>query len=268
MDTDPEILLTNDDGIDSPGIRALYDALSADASVTAVAPADDQSAVGRSISHEVAVREHELGYALEGTPADCVVAGLAELVPEPDLVVSGCNRGANLGEYALGRSGTISAAVEAAFFDVPAIATSLYVPATTDRPFHEITLDRNSFEEGARVTRFLADRAPTGGVFEHATYLNVNVPLPADEPASVEITRPAKRYEMDAEREGAQITLHDRVWERMEPDELPDPPGTDRRAVVEGRISVSPLTAPHVANRHESLEQVIESYHESVELQK
>ncbi|MFC6717567.1 5'/3'-nucleotidase SurE [Natrialbaceae archaeon GCM10025810] len=261
-----EILLTNDDGIDAPGIRALYDALSAVGNVTVVAPADDQSAVGRSMSHEVEVWEHELGYAVEGTPADCVVAGLAELGPFPDIVVSGCNKGANLGEYALGRSGTISAAVEAAFFDVPAIATSLYVPVDEfDSPFDEIETTDDEYEEARRVTRFLAERALDAGVFEHAAYLNVNAPLPGDDPAPIEITSPSKRYEMDAVRTGATVRLHDRVWEEMDPETIPDPRGTDRLAVVNGRVSVSPLTAPHTTNRHEILDDLAETYLESLE---
>ncbi|MDJ1430713.1 5'/3'-nucleotidase SurE [Halostagnicola sp. A-GB9-2] len=260
-----EILLTNDDGIDSPGIRALYSALSEIANVTVVAPASDQSAVGRSISHEVAVTEHELGYAVEGTPSDCVVAGLAELGPKPDLVVSGCNQGANLGEYVLGRSGTISAAVEAAFFDVPAIATSLYVPATPDRPFDEIELESSSFGEATRITTYLAAHALEAGIFEHAAYLNVNVPLPDGRPADIEITRPSKRYEMDASFNGDSIRLHDRVWEEMNPDAISDPDGTDRNAVVNGRISISPLTAPHTTNHHETLEGLVDGYRDHIQ---
>ncbi|APW99420.1 5'/3'-nucleotidase SurE [Halobiforma lacisalsi AJ5] len=261
---DLEILLTNDDGIDSTGIRALHDALSAFADVTVVAPANDQSACGRSISHEVDVYDHELGFALDGTPADCVVAGLSALTPEtvPDLVVAGCNEGANLGEYVLGRSGTISAAVEAAFFDVPAIATSMYVPVD-GTPLSEVDLEPEDYAEAIRVTSYLAETALEAGVFDHAAYLNVNVPLADGEPAPVEITRPSKRYEMDAEREGDRIHMHDRVWESMDPETLPDPEGTDRRAVVEGRISVSPLTAPHSTNHHELLEELADGYHES-----
>lgn len=261
-----EILLTNDDGIHSTGLRALYDALSEHANVTVVAPANDQSACGRSISHEVDVDEHDLGYAVHGTPADCVVAGLAELGPFPDLVVAGCNKGANLGEYVLGRSGTISAAVEAAFFDVPAIATSMYVPVEDD-PLDAIDLSPADYAEATRVTTFLAEHALEAGVFEHAAYLNVNVPVadPEGEPAPVEITRPSQRYEMDAEREGDQVHLHDRIWESMDPETIPDPEGTDRRAVAEGRISVSPLTAPHSTNHHETLEALAERYHEALE---
>lgn len=256
----PKILLTNDDGIDSPGIRALYAALSEVANVTVVAPASDQSAVGRSISHEATVIDHELGYALEGTPSDCVVAGLAELGPEPDLVISGCNGGANLGEYVLGRSGTISAAVEAAFFDVPAIATSLYVPATGDRSFDEIELESESFAEATRITSYLAEHALESGIFEHAAYLNVNVPMPNGSPADIEITRPSKRYDMDATLNGTSIRLRDCVWEDMNPESISDPPGTDRHAVVNDHISISPLTAPHTTNHHETLERLVEHY--------
>lgn len=262
--SDPlEILLTNDDGIDSTGIRALYDALSELGNVTVVAPATDQSACGRSMSHEVDVDDRELGYAVHGTPSDCVVAGLAELGPFPDIVVAGCNEGANLGEYVLGRSGTISAAVEAAFFDVPAIATSMYVPPERG-PLSEIDLHPEDFAEATRVTSYLVENALEAGVFDHAAYLNVNVPLADGDPAPLEVTRPSKRYEMDAERDGDRVHLKDRVWERMDPETLPDPDGTDRRAVVEGRISVSPLTAPHSTNRHEGLSALADAYSETV----
>ena len=261
--SDPlEILLTNDDGIHSTGIRALHDALAEHANVTVVAPATDQSACGRSMSHEVDVEERELGYAVYGTPADCVVAGLAELGPDPDIVVAGCNKGANLGEYVLGRSGTISAAVEAAFFDVPAIATSMYVPVS-DTPLSEIDLGHEEYAEATRVTSYLVDNALEAGVFDHAGYLNINVPVADGDPAPIEITRPSKRYEMDAKRNGTRIHMRDRIWEQMDPETLPDPDGTDRRAVVEGRISVSPLTAPHSTNHHDALSALAEAYLET-----
>ncbi|MDZ7729964.1 MAG: 5'/3'-nucleotidase SurE [Natrialbaceae archaeon] len=260
MGADLEILLTNDDGIDSVGLRAMYEGLSSVGNVTTVAPADDQSAVGRSLSTVVDVDEHELGYALHGTPADCVVAGLAELGPFPDLVVSGCNRGANLGEYVLGRSGTISAAVEAAFFDVPAIATSMYV-SVSEGSFANADPDPDHYREAVRATTYLAERAIEAGVFDPAAYLNINAPMVADgEQCGLELTRPSRRYEMDATHDGEQIHLQDRIWETMDPESLPDPPGTDRRAVVEGRISVSPLTAPHAIHHPAALERLIEDY--------
>lgn len=253
---DCEVLLTNDDGIDSSGFRALYDALSEVASVTAVAPTNDQSAVGRAMSSEVGVEEHDLGFAIAGTPVDCVVAGLEALGPYPDLVVSGCNTGANLGAYVLGRSGTVSAAVEAAFCGVPAIAVSLYIPE--DQWPRETSI--GEYEEACRATRYLVEHAPESGVFEQAEYLNVNAPLPDGEPAPMAVTRPSPVYEMDATHNGDSITLHDRSWGAMATGEIEDPKGTDRRAVTDGAVSVSPLTAPHTTEHHEALDRLVEDY--------
>lgn len=259
---EPTVLLTNDDGIDSPGIRALYEALSPVANVTTVAPATDQSAVGRSISlsGSCPVTDHELGYAVEGTPSDCVVAGLEELVPDTDVVVSGCNKGANLGAYVLGRSGTVSAAVEAAFFDVPAIASSLYVSIEKDGAFQEFETSTDDYAEAARATQYLVEHALDGGVFERADYLNVNAPVPDDEPAPVEITRPSHVYDHGAVHEDGHVTLVDRVWEQMAQGDVPDPEGTDRRAIAEGRVSVSPLTAPHTTEHHDALDALARTY--------
>ncbi|SEO80120.1 5'-nucleotidase /3'-nucleotidase /exopolyphosphatase [Halogranum amylolyticum] len=253
------ILLTNDDGIESVGFRALYDVLDEVADVTAVAPADDKSAVGRAMSHEAAVEEHELGYAIHGTPADCTVAGLEALCPDTDLVVAGCNKGANLGAYVLGRSGTVSAAVEAAFFDVPAMAVSLYVPGGTGE-WHEKATDPGDYREATDAAVFLAEHAVDAGVFEQADYLNVNAPMPGDDPAEMAITAPSTLYDMTAEHENATVRLVDRIWDRMRDDDLPDPEGTDRRAIVDGKVSVSPLTAPHTTEHHESLDALAETY--------
>jgi 5'-nucleotidase len=264
MDDSFSILLTNDDGIESTGFRALYEAFDEFADVTAVAPADDQSAVGRKMSNDVDVTEHELGYAIEGTPADCTVVGLEVLCPDVDMVVAGCNKGANLGAYVLGRSGTVSAAVEAAFFDVPAIAVSLYVPPGGDEPWTEKADAVADYRHATDAATFLARNAPEAGVFEEAEYLNVNAPMAdaGDEArAPIEITAPSKMYAMTAlHEEDGRIRLHDRIWERMGTGDLPDPQGTDRRAIVEGRVSVSPLTAPHTTHRHEALDSLAESY--------
>jgi len=258
---EPHVLLTNDDGIDSVGFRALYDALSVFADVTAVAPNGDQSAVGRAMSREVEVTEHDLGYAIHGTPADCVVVGLEALCPDVDMVVAGCNRGANLGAYVLGRSGTVSAAVEAAFFDVPAIAVSLYVPGA-DGEWQEKANDPLDYRNATAATSYLVDHALGAGVFEQAEYLNVNAPIhhEGDDPAPIEITEPSTLYDMRAERDGEHISLTDNVWARMRDGDIPDPQGTDRRAIVEGRVSVSPLTAPHTTQHHEALDALAQTY--------
>ncbi|MFC6835705.1 5'/3'-nucleotidase SurE [Halomarina ordinaria] len=248
-----QVLLTNDDGIEETGLQALHRALSSVADVTVVAPADDQSAVGRSMSSRVAVDEHELGYAIHGTPADCVVAGLSSLVPETDVVVSGCNRGANLGQYVLGRSGTISAAVEAAFFGVPAIAVSMYIP-TGEVDYRTFDPGYDEYAEAMRVAEYLVDRALDRGVFEEADYLNVNVPVADGEPCEMEVTTPSTVYDMGAKRRDGHITLVDRIWGRMAEGETTDPVGTDRRAILERRVSVSPLTAAHTARQHDALD--------------
>ncbi len=258
--SEPSILLTNDDGIESVGFRALYDALEDVGDVTAVAPIADQSAVGRTISREVTVHEYDLGYAIEGTPSDCVVAGIESLVPEADLVVAGCNEGANLGSYVLGRSGTVSAAVEATFFDVPAIAVSMYIPVREDAAFADVETDPDSYAEAGRATRYLVDNVLQSDVFERCDYLNVNAPVAEWGPAPMVVTEPSTVYEMGAERDGEVVTLHDRIWERMAEGEIPDPEGTDRRAVVDGNVSVSPLTAPHTCKHHDALDALAAAY--------
>ncbi len=255
-----DVLLTNDDGIDAVGLRALHDVLAEDHAVTAVAPAADQSAVGRQLSHEVELTEHPLGYAVDGTPTDCVVAARGALELDPDLVVAGCNYGANLGEYVLGRSGTVSAAVEAAFYGIPAIAASVYFPLG-DINFTDYEPDPGDFEEAASAVDYLVDHALNVGVFEHADYLNVNAPRPQEAPdAPMEITRPSHVYDMDAVWNEGSVRIRDRIWERMAEGDIPDPAGSDRRAVVEGRVSVSPLTVPHTTSDHEALDGLAETY--------
>jgi 5'-nucleotidase len=257
---EPTILLTNDDGIEAAGLRAVYDGLSEVGEVVTVAPATDQSAVGRKLSHEVDVWGHEMGFVVDGTPADCVVAGLESLVPETDLVVAGCNRGANLGAYVLGRSGTVSAAVEATFFDVPAMAVSMYIPVREDTDFADLEDADLQYGEAVRATAYLAEHAFEAGVFDQCDYLNINAPVADWGPAPLEVTRPSLEYEMTAERNGDAVTLHDRIWERMASGSIPDPEGTDRRAVVDGAVSVSPLTAPHTTEHHDALDSLAEGY--------
>ncbi|PSP27024.1 5'/3'-nucleotidase SurE [Halobacteriales archaeon QH_2_65_14] len=256
-----DVLLTNDDGIDSTGFHALYESLDEIGTVTAVAPAEDQSAVGRAMSQAVAVSEHELGYVIDGTPVDCVVAGLSSIVPEADMVVAGCNRGANLGSAVLGRSGTVSAAVEAAFFEVPAIAVSMYIPVdeyTYGEDFDEVPA--HQYTEAVRATSYLSERALGSGVFEEADYLNVNAPVTDRATGEMAVTRPSHVYRMNATRDGDTVELEDRIWNLMEAGEVPDPEGTDRWAIMQNKVSVSPLTAPHTTEHHERLDTLAGDY--------
>lgn len=260
---EPQILLTNDDGIDSPGFRALYDGLTGLGDVVAVAPADDQSAVGRTVSDAVSLNDHELGYAVSGTPVDCVIAGLGSICPNVDLVVSGCNKGANLGAYVLGRSGTVSAAVEAAFFGVPAISVSMYIEGGDD--WQTLATEPADFRAARKATTHLIKHSRSADIFATADYLNVNVPFKQNPGVSgsipMAVTRPSLRYEMEATREHPdEITLSDGIWETMRGDSVDDPVGTDRRTVADGEISVSPLTAPHSTEHHDALDEITAAY--------
>ncbi|RQG94869.1 5'/3'-nucleotidase SurE [Natrarchaeobius chitinivorans] len=268
MSDEPKIILTNDDGIESPGLQTLWESLSTVGTVTAVAPKSNQSAVGRSMSGRVGIEEHELGYVVDGTPADCVVAGVRSLVPNADLVVSGVNIGANLGSYSIGRSGTVSAAVEAAYFGVPAIAASLYLPESED----ETGITGNTIAMGGSIepellseandaTTHLIDHLTGSGAFESIDYLNVNAPSPfVDASPTMELTTPSPTYLMDAKRENDEVIISDRVWERMANGDLPDRVGTDRQVVMDGNVSVTPLSIEYSTERHETLESVSDSY--------
>lgn len=261
LDSAPHILLTNDDGIDAPGIRGLADALSTVGTVTVVAPDRNRSAVGRSLSYgrtqsstgddlsinlsdsaftvPVPHTDHELGYAVDGTPCDCTIVGVNALEPAPDIVVSGCNSGANLGAYVFSRSGTVSAAMEAAFLETPSIAISM------DTLGYDEDLEPANFERAGEVAAALVDGVPGTGLFDRVDYLNVNVPRPDCEPNGFAVTRPTRVYEMDATHENGGFQLTNRLWQQMANRDIPDPEDTDRHAVLDERVSVSPLRVPY-----------------------
>jgi 5'-nucleotidase len=256
------ILLTNDDGVDAPGLRALADALEALGNVTVVAPAENQSAVGRGLSYgrmgpdrdmvggtgltdgeadpftvHIPHEDHELGYAVHGTPCDCVILGVGTF--DPDVVVSGCNAGANLGIHVLPRSGTASAAAEAASLGLPAVAVSMDV----------IGLDRDEtgssdFERASTVCRHLVDRALDASAFAHADYFNVNVPRPDRPVEGLSVTRPTEVYDMHADLADGRFSIHNPLWADFAERDIPDDRGTDRRALLDNRVSVSPLSLP------------------------
>lgn len=274
MDTELEILLTNDDGIDAPGIRALADALESVGSVTIVAPRHNQSAVGRALSYgrtadgagsedlNVSLAEgaftspvphvdHELGYAIEGTPCDCAIVGVNAFDPAPDLVVSGCNAGANLGSYVFARSGTVSAAMEAAFLGTPSIAVSM------DTLGYDRELEPDDFERAGRVTTRLVQAVARTDLFDRADYLNVNVPRPDQELAGVSITRPTEIYEMDAVFGEGGFELTNNLWQQMANRDIPDPPGTDRHALLDREVSVSPMGIPYEVEDGTAVEEIV-----------
>lgn len=255
----PNILVTNDDGVESTGLDALCDALSSVGNVTMVAPNEDHSAVGRTLSHSVTVREHERGYVVDGTPADCTVVGLSTLCPDTDIVVAGCNRGANLGAGTLGRSGTVSAAVEAVFFDVPAIAVSMYIPNDAYDP-ETLELNTAMFSSAVDAAAYLVEHTDETGLFDGVDYLNLNAPIAEESTGEMTLTHPSPVYRLDSTRDGSEIALEDHIWELMADDDIPDAEGTDRRAVLDGFISVSPLTASHSVAGNAELDTLVDDY--------
>lgn len=256
----PHVLLTNDDGIGAVGLSVLAERLASVADVTVVAPTDDHSGVGRANSREATVERRDRGYALDGTPVDCVAFGLRGLDCDPDAVVAGCNQGPNIGMHNLDRSGTASAAMEAAFLGTPGIAVSAYHPV--EGGFYDPT--SGDFEEAAAVTAHLVEEALGPGTFERVDWLNVNAPTESDGPPEVRVTRPALAFDVAVERDGERVSFTDRFPDPLRPDHpatLPDDEGeTDRRALARGDVSVSPLRSRHEVARPGALAEAVDGY--------
>ncbi len=160
------ILITNDDGIFSPGIRCLEEVLSPLGELIIVAPDRDNSAVSHSLTMSRPLRVTEVSknrYSIDGTPADCVAIGLKKIIgTRPDLLISGINAGPNLGDD-ISYSGTVSAAVEGTMYSVPSMAVSLSGVSPYD------------FTEAGGIAKHVAQLILEKGVPEN-TLLNVNVP--------------------------------------------------------------------------------------------
>lgn len=165
------VMLSNDDGVHAPGIRVLRDRLNREHRTTLIAPLEERSTTGHSLSLDKPLRLESFGdniYGCSGYPADCVLMGLGHVLKadRPAVVVSGINRGANLGQD-MYYSGTIAAAREAAFHGVPSVAVSLV--------FRDFTNPRPAYDTAAEVVaRLLA--AGVAGAIPPLTVLNVNVP--------------------------------------------------------------------------------------------
>jgi 5'-nucleotidase len=232
------ILLTNDDGIYAPGLAALYRELQPLGEVTVVAPESEQSAVGHSISLATPLRVKEVsinggveGWAVNGTPADCVKIALAELLPNPpELVVSGINLGPNVGINVL-YSGTVSAATEAAILGVKGAAFSLN------------SYDQNAdFASAARLARQLLKRIGSWAGWTNGVCLNINLPdLPQAEVKGVRVTRQDTGPLVEHFERRVDPRRHVYYWlaeinERRELD-----PDSDYGALAQGYISVTPI---------------------------
>lgn len=232
------ILVTNDDGIHAPGLEALYLELRRLGEVTVVAPESGQSAVGHAITlmNPLRVKKVTLaggveGWAVSGTPADCVKIAIAELLPQPpELVVSGINLGPNVGINVL-YSGTVSAATEAAILGIRAMAVSLNTyKSDTD------------FSQAAALAREVLARMQGWDGWSNGVVLNVNLPaLPRNQIRGIKLTRQdtgplVEHFERRVDpREHVYYWLAE-INNRRDPD-----PDSDYGALQAGYISVTPI---------------------------
>ncbi len=247
-----KVLLTNDDGIDAEGLQALRRALLEvpDIELITVAPDGNRSATARSITtmrplwvEEVTFDDGTVGYATDGTPVDCVRLAQLGLVPgfEAEMVVSGINHGANLGDD-ITYSGTVAAALEGVILGLPALAVSQQSAAREMGFIQSADFD---FEAAARFAARIVDELdevplPPG------TLININVP--AGEIGGVEVATLGKRIYRDelklTEDEGSRRQF----WVYGADPGYHDEPGTDLNAVAAGRIAVTPLHYDLTAN--------------------
>ncbi len=253
------ILITNDDGINAPGLEVLTEIATRIAGpggeVWTVAPAFEQSGVGHCISYSHPTLLAQLDkrrFAAEGSPADCVLAALADVMADnpPDLVLSGVNRGNNAGENAM-YSGTIGGAMEAALQGLPAIALSQYLgpeTQTLDDPF------QCARAHGPEIIRRLLAQANWGAVSDYRLFYNVNFPpLPANAVRGLRVSPQGRRQDSNfgvvpySAPNGRRF-----MWVAGGSQHAPAQPGSDVMVNMEGYVSVTPMRADLTC--HHSLE--------------
>ncbi|ETW14738.1 stationary phase survival protein SurE [Roseivivax marinus] len=255
------ILITNDDGINARGLEVLHGIateLAGDGGeVWTVAPAFEQSGVGHCISYSRPMMVSELAprrYAAEGSPADCVLAGLTDILKDtpPDLVLSGVNRGNNAAENVL-YSGTIGGAMEGALQGLPAIALSQFIgPANRDADI----MFTSARAHGAAVVRAILDHVPQDATDAagYRLFYNVNFPpVPAGDVAGIRVVRQGRRdgtgFSVEPQLSPAGRRF---LWIRGGDQQKPTDAGTDAEANLAGYISVTPMRADLTA--HDALD--------------
>ncbi len=239
------LLLSNDDGHRAPGLRCLAEALEQVGQVTVVAPDRDRSGASNSLTlHKpVRARTDERGFIyVDGTPTDCVHLAITGLLQEePDMVISGINAGANMGDDVL-YSGTVAAAMEGRFLGLPSMAVSLALRGG------------ENYRTAARVVLRLIDATPRAEV-PPATILNVNVPdLPYEALAGVRSTRLGYRHKAEPVVRASDPHGEPVYWVGPPGSEQDAGPGTDFHAVREGFVSVTPIAVD--LTQHGALEQI------------
>ena len=230
-----KILVSNDDGCTAPGLRVLAAALAERHSVQVVAPDRNRSGASNSLTILQPLRPHRHdhgdipGWCVDGTPTDCVHLALTGLLDDaPEMVVSGINAGANLGDDTL-YSGTVAAAMEGRRLATAAIAVS----CVSHTPHH--------FPTAARVTQELIERLQRVPL-PRDTILNVNVPdLPYEALQGFEVTRLGHRYTAESAIRSADPRGREIWWVGAAGREEDCGPGTDFHAVNHGKVSITPL---------------------------
>ena len=249
------ILLTNDDGINAPGLEVLAgiaaEIAGPEGEVWTVAPAFEQSGVAHCISYSHPMAIAKLGprrYAAEGSPADCVLAGIHDVLEgtRPDLVLSGVNRGNNSGENAL-YSGTLGGAMEAALQGIPAIALSQYLGPQTNVLADPFEAAR---QHGTRVVSALLERGRWDHDADYRLFYNVNFP-----PLSAAAVKGVRVAPQGFRRDTAfgvepHLSPSGRrfLWIKGGPQHSPTLPGTDVCLNLEGYITVTPMRADLTAH--------------------
>ncbi len=233
------ILVTNDDGIRSRGLRELVKVLSEVGNVSVVAPDQERSGTGHAVTMHRPLRAIEItgipgsvqAFQLDGTPADCVKLGVEVLLEQrPQLVVSGVNAGPNLGTDVL-YSGTVSAAVEGLIMGVPAIAVSI-----ADHSEEWLGLDK-AVEVAARTAQAIGEKG-----LPEDTLLNINLPrLPAEEMKGIKITRVGIRRYRDFVEKRKDPWGRPYFWLTGEAVDMDEGPDSDTKAVKDGWISITPV---------------------------
>lgn len=226
------ILLSNDDGYFATGLRVLHEALLPLGQINVVAPERDRSGASNSLTLDrpLTLRTAPNGFQfVNGTPTDCVhlaVTGLIE--PLPDLVVSGINHGANMGDDTV-YSGTVAAATEGYLLGVPSMAISL------------VGKESQHFETAGRVARLLGERLLSRPIGQ-PVLLNVNVPdLPFEEIRGYRVSRLGKRHKAEPVIKTTNPRGETVYWVGPAGAAQDNGPGTDFHAVGEGYVSITPL---------------------------
>jgi len=240
-----KILVSNDDGYLATGINVLTDALSEIADVVVVAPDRNRSAASNSLTLHDPLRISRVAenrYRVNGTPSDCVHLALTGFLDEePDLVVSGINHGANLGDDVI-YSGTVAAATEGRFLGLPTIAVSL--------------VGRKHFDTAARVAAELVQRLENDPLPSEFIF-NVNVPdLPYDELTGIRVARLGFRHKSEPVVKSQDPHGRTIFWVGPAGSGQDSGDGTDFNAIDNGAVAITPLKVD--LTRHEALSQVAE----------